>query len=232
MNNPAAEIYYERQKGGLCRMHALNAFFGKPAIKEMEFPVLCKEYDAYLEKTGRIHEATSEVLKNDTVGSNQHTIISYILKKYNYINCIYVPMNYLPRILKDRGMNSITDLIYDTDFIFMFNEGHIWGIRKKDNDWYNVDSVSGVRRTNILACNATKNVGFIIPRSIKSPAVMKDLKHYISQIEKHLQEHQVFTKEFNAPEEVAGLLKEGITQMSDPRYKMKQLEHFLYFADK
>ena len=38
-------IYYEKQRGDLCRLHALNAYYGFKKFSNLEFLKLCREYD-------------------------------------------------------------------------------------------------------------------------------------------------------------------------------------------
>jgi hypothetical protein len=49
----------------------------------------------------------------------------------------------------------------------MYNKCHIWGVRCKNNKWYSVDSISGIRPINLQQLINTKNVGFIVPVNIK-----------------------------------------------------------------
>ena len=43
VNKTINDIYWERQRGDNCRIHSLNAMFGKPQISEDEFKKLCQE---------------------------------------------------------------------------------------------------------------------------------------------------------------------------------------------
>ena len=40
------QFYCERQSGGLCRMHALNAYFGGPKLSRADFEAEIADYDA------------------------------------------------------------------------------------------------------------------------------------------------------------------------------------------
>jgi hypothetical protein len=182
-------MYYERQRGGLCRKHALNGYFGETKISTSEFNNFCVRYDRYMRE--RYH--TKVPCKNfDVVPSNRMTIISFILKLYN-INTILIPINDSEVIgkrrikrrekifdinktkmvhgmtffLKKRGYSSLEKAIGDGNSIFVFNKGHIWCMKKKDNVWYKIDSLSGVRKMNLSSVQNKKGLGFIIPRSHK-----------------------------------------------------------------
>ena len=39
------KLFIEQQIGGLCRMHALNAFFGKAKISTHDFDQYCYDFD-------------------------------------------------------------------------------------------------------------------------------------------------------------------------------------------
>ena len=65
-------IYYEKQRGDLCRLHSINAYFGFECLKETDFFKLCDEYDNIIKG-----------LKTNSMDgfSEGRCIISYILQK-------------------------------------------------------------------------------------------------------------------------------------------------------
>jgi len=149
-------IFYEPQRGGLCRLHALNGFFGKIKLSTERFTEYSKELDKYIKE--KFHEE-SHCLKFDSVSSDHNILVSFILKHYGvysrylHINSLYRKRGELQKHLKDlKG-----------DFFFIFNAGHIWGARKKDNQWYKVDSLSGVSRLNINSLENARDTGFLFP---------------------------------------------------------------------
>ena len=149
------DIYYERQRGGLCKLHSINAYFGKHEIKDEEFVKYKKEYvDEYKKKFNTIPSTDSD----DCINSDQTTVISYILKKYN----IYTKFYGLNSLFKKDIKKNILDIL-EGEFFFIYNINHIYGIRKKNNVWYSVDSIAGVKIININTLKNTKNVGFIVP---------------------------------------------------------------------
>ena len=154
-------IYWERQVGGNCRIHSLNSFFGFNKYSEITFNKHCNDYD----NINKYLYNTNISCKNfDLVNSNQQNIISYILKKNN-IYTKYCPINYVYSFIK----NDIQDYINkNLNRLFMYNEGHIWAIKKYNNTWYEIDSLRGVIKINtdiISFIKNFKNVGFIIPIS-------------------------------------------------------------------
>ena len=150
-------IYYQRQSGGLCRMHSLNAYFGEDKISPQQFEEYQQEYDIYQKK----FNFQSSCKDFDIVASDQKNLVSFILKKHKVYSRYYA-MNSMFR----KNINDILSILKG-DFIFIYNEGHIWGIRKKDGKWYTVDSIGGVRPANITHLMGQKNVGFIVPVDIQ-----------------------------------------------------------------
>ena len=79
-----SDIYWERQVGNFCRIHSLNAFFGKKEISVEKFENYCKEYDSLIPGL--------ESIKMDGFAECR-SIVSYIVEKYtnNYLQL--VPIN-------------------------------------------------------------------------------------------------------------------------------------------
>ena len=150
-------IYYQSQIGGLCRLHSLNAFFGEEKISQSEFNNFQKQYDILNKKMFNIPTSCKSF---DIVSSNQKNIVSYILKHYG----IYTRYYAINQLQKTNPTEQSLDL--KGSFIFVYNESHIYGARKKGM-WYTVNSMSGVRKTNINSLLRTKNLGFIIPVDIE-----------------------------------------------------------------
>ena len=150
------KIYCEHQRGGLCRLHAINAFFGGPQISEAEFKQYAKEMDLLKSKYDE-----SNCLEFDSVSSNHNMLVTYILKKFGYVTR-YLPISLDIGSHKRRAClhQNIEDLV--CDFFFIYNSNHIWGARRVSDVWYIVDSISGVRRAS-LASMESANTGFIIP---------------------------------------------------------------------
>ena len=152
-------IYYERQNGGLCRMHALNGYFGYPKITESQFNVYIKEYDIeYKEK----YNFESSCSLFDNIASDQKNIVSFILKKF-MIYSRYYALNEL----YNTSITKITDVLLG-NYFFIYNENHIWGCKLCDNIWYKIDSITGVTIININSIINEKNIGFIVPVNIKN----------------------------------------------------------------
>jgi hypothetical protein len=193
------EIFYERQNGGLCRKHVLNAYYGKSKYSVNDFSVLCDNYDKFMIVCGYNSCVSSKNF--DLIESNQFTIISYALYLEN-IYSILVPYTYLEKLLKLKSKSSLLDLVGNNcDFIFVFNENHIWGCGKHQGKWYNIDSISGVRQVNINSYD-WKIHGFIIPCLEKR--TIYELNNNVFEIKKYLQNKGV---DYNNYNEMVSMLK-------------------------
>jgi hypothetical protein len=151
-----SDIFFEKQSGGLCRMHALNAFFGYSKISPVQFHRYIKEYDEFMLQRFNIKTSSA---KFDMVNSDQSSLVSWILKQHK-IHARYYALNSVYGKPLDPDFDN-------TPFFFMYNDGHIWGIRKKNNIHYKVDSISGVRSISLLSLTREKNVGFLLPVPLK-----------------------------------------------------------------
>jgi hypothetical protein len=152
-------VYWEKQNGGLCRKHSINAYYGKEKYNINEFNELLNNYDNYMINKGYKIEKSK---KFDTIESNQFTIISYSL----YLNNIYsvlIPFNNLQFFLKYHNKKSLIEYIGDNNNIFVFNENHIWLCKNDNKRWIKIDSLSGIQKFNINSYNKQSNLGFIIP---------------------------------------------------------------------
>jgi hypothetical protein len=149
-------IFFERQQGGLCRMHALNAYFGYAKITPLGFNKYIAVYDDYLKTRFNI---TTSCAQFDLVNSDQTNIVSYVLKRHN-IHARYYALNQL----YDKPLDMD---ILKAPMFFVYTEGHIWGVRLKGGRHYKVDSIGGVIPFNIRSISSMRNTGFLVPVPLK-----------------------------------------------------------------
>lgn len=154
--DPLYGIFYENQCGGLCRLHSLNAFFEGSKLSQDDFQRYISIYDQYIKTRFNIETSSASF---DLISSDQTTLVSFILKHFK-VHTRYYALNTI------YGKNLDAD-ITTADFIFIFNSNHIWGIRKKDGTHYTVDSMSGVRPFNINSLRDIKDIGLLVPVSLK-----------------------------------------------------------------
>ena len=132
-------IFWERQSGDLCRLHAINAYFGFKKLDETEFMKLCEEYD--------------EIIKGlKTSGmdgfSEGRCIISYILNNLDSKYVFLIPINSYNGVRNSIDIDRYAKLIKLVDGFFEFNTGHVWFNKKIKGKWYKIDSISGVNMIN------------------------------------------------------------------------------------
>lgn len=192
-------IYYENQQGGACRLHALNAFFGKQLITGSEFAGYMRQFDSHMKEKYKQDISCKDF---DIVNSDQNNIVSYILKKKGYY-LRYIHINGLYG--KPMPLDDI-----DEDFIFVYNKSHIWGLRKHQELWWRVDSLKGVRRTNIYKIPKNKNIGVMIPVDMK-----KELFKHANDVKDILKKEHIvdkvgivnYLKKLNERKEIMGDLE-------------------------
>jgi hypothetical protein len=167
-------MYCETQRGGLCRLHSLNAYFEYNKISDITFTEYKKEYDEYY----RIKYGINTSCDNyDIINSDQTTIVSFILKKYG----IYTKLFAINSLYNKEASNILN--ILSGNFFFIYNNNHIFGIRCKNGIWYTIDSLCGVKvLSNISNISTMKNVGFIVPVNMRSELYrnLDILKHNIT----------------------------------------------------
>ena len=166
-------MYWERQKGNLCRLHSLNAFFGKQKISEQEFQKYCEEYDKIVPG-----------LKTDNMDgfANGWCIINWILFLHGFHSVLIPIEKYKNREFIDidhykKQLNSYNN-------ICEFNEKHVWLNKKNKGQWFKIDSITGISQNEV---NFRRNGFIIVFNGIK--AISIELDFYIKNI---LKEEKAF----------------------------------------
>lgn len=138
-------IYVERQRGGLCRLHAINAFFGEQKFSEHEFWAKASEFDSERKSI----DTNAFSCRDFDAGSNNN-LVSYILSKEG------ICLRWLPcRDFKSIDLGTGT---YPYKF-FVFSTDHIWVIAQHDADRYtNIDSMSGATETSWQRVTSDRSV--------------------------------------------------------------------------
>ena len=155
-------MFYERQEGGLCRKHSINAFFQEARISTQEFIDLNQKYSRYLEEK---YGNKVEIIDNDVVYSNDIGIIPYILYHQENQYCFHFAINQIQETFQHYHIFNAREWLEDNDFIFIYNPDHIWGMKKENNNWHKIDSLSGIApNQNINNLIHEKNIGIIVPR--------------------------------------------------------------------
>lgn len=139
-------IYWERQRGNNCRIHSLNAYFGQNKISELEFENNCNQYDKLIPGLKSI---------NMDGFAECRSIVSYIVDKYTNKFVQLIPINLRNVHSKnrqyweyDRFTKFMDEKNGDIKEFFEFNRDHIWFNRNINNQWYKIDSISGITEIN------------------------------------------------------------------------------------
>jgi hypothetical protein len=137
-------------------MHSLNAFFGHIKITTSDFQKWITVYDTYLKE--RFNVSTSSATF-DLTNSDQTNLVSFILKRHR-VHVRYYALNMV------HGKRLDPD-VEKAEFVFVYNAGHIWGIRKLNGKHYKVDSMGGVQPFNIQGLISMRDVGILVPVPLK-----------------------------------------------------------------
>lgn len=171
-----SNLFVEHQNGGLCRMHALNAFFGKAKITPSEFDQYCSDFD----QDNKKYNSTTSCRDFDLVNSNQSNVVSYVLKRHG-IWTQYYALNQLNMTNNNYAEFKLPDHVTG-NFIFVYNPGHIWGIKFQNGAWWKLDSLSPIpTQVNLNQILQEKNIGIIIPVKMQKEFYIKlnELKRII-----------------------------------------------------
>ena len=173
-------IYYQRQKNDLCRLHSLNAYYGYEKISEEQFQIYCNEYDLIIKGLNT---------KNNDGFCEGRNIISYILDKYNNTFCILIPINLYKKSRENIAIDHYNKLIKNKNITqyFEFNKGHVWFNKYIKNSWYKIDSITGVSQFDF---NNIKDNGYLL--IIDSYNILIELKNYIIILKKKYDEITIF----------------------------------------
>lgn len=148
-------IYWEPQRGDNCRIHSLNAMFGKQIITDEIFKELCDSYDKLIPGLKSI---------NMDGFAECRSIISYIVDIYTNQYTLLIPIN-LKNINKSNRdffdySRYLSFLGKEITQYFEFNKGHVWFNIYKNNRWYKVDSLSGVNQIDRI--NSFGENGYLV----------------------------------------------------------------------
>lgn len=148
-------IYFQKQVGGNCRLHSLNGYFGYEKISTNMWEKYMEEYDGVSKKR---YNTNTSCRQYDLINSGGQTIISWILMQHGIYSKYVAPGGHCTQVLEK-----------NQQWVFVFNEGHIWGIRyyEPHKQWFKVDSIGGISSYDIRALSSCKE-GLIIPTMPRS----------------------------------------------------------------
>ena len=164
-------IYYEKQRGNMCRLHAINGYFGKTILNDKQFFEYCDEYDKIIDGL---------YSRNMDGFAEGRSIVSYIIDKLDNKFLLLIPINSYKNSRKHLELNRYLQIIPILDNYFEFNIGH--KINKKiGNKWYKIDSLSGVHEINQINKFQKRN-GYLLV--IDDKLLYKELEYYIECLAK------------------------------------------------
>lgn len=149
-NLSTPDFYWERQSGGLCRMHALNAYFGGPKYDRSQFEDAIHEHDLRMSARGLENVSANDV---DVTSGDQKNIIAHVLAKSGIFAKLYEIRDRPTAIAKAESYGAV----------FIYSPDHVWlGRRDTSGRWFRIDSLSGVSLMNLNDLQDPR-LGLIIP---------------------------------------------------------------------
>lgn len=164
-------IYCEKQRGDLCRLHSINNYFGYEKYKEKEFYEFCYNYDKL------IPGLKSSKMDGFAEG---RSIISYIMG-INNIFILLIPINIYSGSRTHIDIDRYNKFLNNIDSCFEFNSSHIWINKKKGGVWYRIDSISGINTIDNPNFNNNSNGFFLVIENIN---LFIELEYYVNRIKK------------------------------------------------
>lgn len=143
-------IFCERQRGNMCRMHSINNYIGNNILNEELFYNYCDNYDKQIIGLNS---------RNMDGFSEGRSIVSYIMDKIFNKYLLLIPINSYKESREHLNLEFFNEYIKKCSCYFEFNRNHIWVNKKINNKYYKIDSLSGVNETNMSQIN---NNGYFI----------------------------------------------------------------------
>lgn len=144
-------IYWERQKGDLCRKHSINAFLGEEKISDQKFNKYCEEYNKYIKE--KFNEEVNTRTFNVFYWKD---ITEFIIEKFKQIYFSHIPITHWYKYLSQNKFRTNTQAFEKIERALVYNKDHIYCFRKVNNKWYKIDSLRGVQEINLNKINFRK----------------------------------------------------------------------------
>lgn len=160
-------LYCERQRGGSCRIHAINNLFGKTVVTESSFKMFQVEYKKHLRADHVLDSSNTSLSTNeDSIESTRDFIIPFILSRLFQLTSFWIAPYEFSKLKNANILRGILDVMdFDQNRFFVINMTHVWCCKKvKDRFWVQIDSISGIRQIdNIDQLVENKQLGFLMP---------------------------------------------------------------------
>ena len=151
-------MYFERQRGDNCRIHAINNCFGREVLTRAEFDRLAAEFHPNAEIPATHDYVTAQ-------DWDRTHLLAYILKRKLDLDCFTIGHFELARFRKGKVVRSIMDAM-DPELMrfFVCNASHVWCVKHVDRadradhadhaetaQWLCLDSMARAPRVSSLA---------------------------------------------------------------------------------
>ena len=166
MNN----IFCERQRGDMCRMHSINNYIGSVLFSEESFYKYCDKYD------NLIKGLNSRSMDGFAEG---RSIISFIMDNIFNKFLLLIPINSYKESREHLDIEHYNEVLKKCDVFFEFNKNHIWVNKKIKNKYYKIDSLGGVNETNVK-CLSNNGYFLVIDRD----NIYNEVCYFINKINK------------------------------------------------
>ena len=161
-------LFCERQRGDMCRMHSVNNYIGRELLNEKEFFNYCDNYDEL------IYGLNSRNMDGFAEG---RSIVSFIMDKVFCKFLLLIPINSYNKSRIHLDMEHYNELLRKCNCFFEFNKNHIWVNKKINDSFYKIDSLSGVNETNVKCLS---NNGYFLV--IDSNNLYEEVNYIINKI--------------------------------------------------
>lgn len=140
---PPPPTFFQPQSGGLCRMHAINAYLGAPYIAVPVFRFYCDVFDdEHGQPRGTTHNAGTVYFEDcGAYEDSCNNVLSFILKKVAGVETLLLPHSADPASDLDAEARAL-----GVTSALSFTASHVWYSRLTERGWYRVDSMGGIRR--------------------------------------------------------------------------------------
>lgn len=141
-------MYHEHQRGGLCRLHAVNTVFGRKEFDTQTFSMFVNDHNA---------------VSFDMIDSRQEYVMSMMIGSKG-LTTFYVAPYAGDTILHRHGLQHIRELIDPKVNTFMvLQPDHVFTVKKGPmSHWWSIDShASGPIRTQLDASLSDDRFGYL-----------------------------------------------------------------------
>ena len=161
-------LFCERQRGNMCRMHSINNYIGRELLNEKEFFNYCDNYDELIDGLNS---------RNMDGFAEGRSIVSFLMDKVFSKFLLLIPINSYNKSRIHLDMEHYNELLRKCNCFFEFNKNHIWVNKKINNSFYKIDSLSGINETNVKCLS---NNGYFLV--IDSNNLYEEVNYLINKI--------------------------------------------------